>query len=1337
MMTGKSDEQAAAATRGKADASGEFFSVGTPLHAVRAGYIRRRADDLLHEALVAGRYTHVIAPDRSGKSSLIAATAAQLENNGVNVAILDLEQIGIRDADIDAGRWYYSVAYRLLRQLRIRYDLQSWWQDKSVLSNRQRLLEFYAEVILQHVQERIVIFVDEIQCIGRLPFADELLASIRSAHNARATDPDFSRLTFVLIGECDPSSLIDVPEASPFNVTQAIPLDDFTRRDLVLFAAELNLAPDDAQTALDRIYYWTRGQPYLSQKLARAVAREDTKGDIAGNIDRIVMHQLAGRAALHSEPHMSHIHREVVGHGRQSEALLNLYGRLRKGVEIITDMGSPLQRRLMAIGLIEIDEQGQLRIRNRIYETVFTARWANENLPTHWRPPTIAAAALLIVLAIPMWYTQWLPNSYVEVLTSASVDLRTAEATWLNLRSFPGHADGADNIYRNFLEGRAVDAADEATIMTISDLAAAIPDSGRLPQQLLAEFWDRRVGEAMRTEQRDVALLAALESLVLSTTKRRHRAAMLIGDDYPLLIAALPPGRSGDIVFDSAGLLVTAINGSQVSQWSLSLQALQPGVDWTMTAIEVTPLLRRVAVDRDGQVRRLGLTINLSHQRLADLRIKLIAPSGRAVELDTGLERASSNEDIRISTAQLRELIGEPLSGTWSLSIRDEVPGVAGHLVGWNLTLNAQGLVEDFQRGLDIPDPVERETDNVWTSSDGRYAVARAMQSDSARVWDLAAAKPIRAIAVSASEKLIGLDAGARRLVTATLDTVNLWDMRTGSRIASMPVGAASMNSRLTADGAHLFVQRRSDSETRLELWSLDGAAIESELVIAGTPALVALNAAGTRVAVADYDRAVRIWDFADATLRAQVDLTTQPSAISLGAGGNVLGVVYGNEGVALWQVDRPQVPLLEEFGRGQWQLVFSPSGTSVIVGRAGAGYQVHRSSDGHLIGPAIGADTRRTSDGLLAFSRDETTVVTSGTGYAARFWRVPAVPAPSVTSGGDTSHAIWTATADAVVAATPDATIVVIGDRAGHLHLLRRTELETLAIASEDVSFIGHAAAIRLLETSSDNKLVASAAADNTVRVWNTDSGQPNAYVADLHGALVSALTFSPDASWLAILSGARVVIIDVASGDIAVDFELGGEHEGMTFVDNGHLYLGGDNGALRVVSRDDAGNWDMRQLWQGTAAIRLLQASPQGRYLILVDQNNLAQQFNLVEGRIGAMSVRLPSAVDEVAFSPVGLRVLFRTSRWVHRISSSATGLTWLDALHTPKALNGARIVFGDTASTADHFYLPVAREGSIMLAELNFEPRDGPALFGNKDSLLADWRAKLLPAEPAAEP
>jgi hypothetical protein len=380
-MAGNSNDLTPYDGKGELDATGEFFSVGTPLHAVRAGYIRRHADEVLYETLVAGRYAHVIAPDRSGKSSLIAATAARLEANGRRVAILDLEHIGVRDAGSDAGRWYYSVAYRLLRQLRIRIDLQAWWHDKAILSNRQRLVEFYGEIVLQNVSERVVVFIDEIQCIEDLQFGDQLLASIRAAHNARATDPEFSRLTFVLLGECDPLSLISEPELSPFNVTQAVILTDFSRDELKLFATELNLSPEDAETALDRIYFWTQGQPYLTQKLARSVAREKLQSEIEAGIDRIAILQLAGRSALHNEPHLSQIHRQVVKNEKLSEPLLNLYGRISKGVEVAADLGCPFQRRLMAFGLIVIDAEGNLRIRNRVYRRVFTTRWANENLP--------------------------------------------------------------------------------------------------------------------------------------------------------------------------------------------------------------------------------------------------------------------------------------------------------------------------------------------------------------------------------------------------------------------------------------------------------------------------------------------------------------------------------------------------------------------------------------------------------------------------------------------------------------------------------------------------------------------------------------------------------------------------------------------------------------------------------------------------------------------------------------------------------------------------------------------------------------------------------------------
>ncbi len=1329
-MSAGSDDNSAS---GREQPSVEFFSVGAPLHAVRAGYIKRRADDLLYEAAVAGRYAHIIAPDRTGKSSLVAATQARLETQGFMVAILDLEQIG--ESGKDAGRWYYNVAYRLLRQLRIRYDLQSWWQDKAILNNRQRLQEFYSEVILQNVQQRVVVFVDGIQSIEELEFADQLLASIRSAHNARTTDPEFSRLTFVLIGECDPLSLVNQPELSPFNVTQAIPVDDFTRDDLNMFATELNLEPEAAQAALDRIYYWTRGQPYLTQKLSRAISRDSAEGDIDEQVDRIVMQQLAGKAALHSEPHLSHIHREIVSRPRDKESVLNLYGRIRKGIEVVADLGSPAQRRLMAAGLIEVDEAGDLRIRNRIYARVFTARWANENLSTEWRAPLVVAALILAVVAIPLWYTQWLPRSYVGVLTGAETEFAVAESAWLNLRSFPGHSATADNLYRTFLRDRAELADDAGEITEIATRSAQLPGSGLMPAQFLAGFWDRRTRDAVRGERRDEALLASLEALVLSTPERRNRSAMLVDDDYPLLLGSLSRNPGDDFVFNPGNLLLTAAEGSVVSQWSLRPQGLTRTDDWRITALEVTPLVRRVIVDRDGTVSRVGLTLNVSHPRFADLRIRVISPSGRVAELEFDREFAASNEEMRVPASQLQPLVGETLRSTWSISVRDEATGVMGRLVGWSLTLNSQALVEDFQRGLSVPDPTERETDQFWVSPDGRYAVARATQSDSARLWDLAFGNPIAAIAVGENERLIGLDAGARRLVTATFDTVNLWDTSTGKRATTLPVGAGSESATITAGGRHLLVLERGAEESRIVLWSLDDAAVVGELVVAGAPALVAVDTNASRVAIADYDRAVRVWELATGELLAQLDLPRQPSEIRMNASGQVLGAVFGNDGLLLTVIDSPSVPLLEELGAGRWQLRFSASGAWAMAGRSESGFQLYDTRDGRQIGPLLGID----SD-LLAFSNDENVVVTKSSDGGVRFWEMPT--ATLAVTERPQEHAIWAPSGETVVVALPGAARIAVGDRTGHVHMLDAFDIgAALARESAEVSFLGHNAPVRGLAASPDGQLVASFAADNSVRVWDASDGLPVPLRVDTSGAEIESVAFSRDSSLLAILAGGRAMLVDVGSGEIAVDIELGEVHAAAAFGDNETLYLGSESGTLNALSVGSTGEWSLRRLWTGEAAIRRLEASPSGRYLVLVDAENHATQFNVEEGRLGDMRLELPSAVEDIAFSPGGSRVLFRTARWVHRAGSSTAGLIWFEATLVPRPLRSARIVFGSGVDRENlvgaKFYLPVASDGALRLREFQFSSSEPPTMFGNKDELIADWRVRLSQSEPEPEP
>ena len=101
-----------------------------------------------------------------------------------------------------------------------------------------------------------------------------------------------------------------------------------------------------------------------------------------------------------------------------------------------------------------------------------------------------------------------------------------------------------------------------------------------------------------------------------------------------------------------------------------------------------------------------------------------------------------------------------------------------------------------------------------------------------------------------------------------------------------------------------------------------------------------------------------------------------------------------------------------------------------------------------------------------------------------------------------------------------------------------------------------------------------------------------------------------------------------------------------------------------------------------------------------------------------------------------PTGRRDLeTRIGSSVHRAGSSTNGLIWLDSLFAPKTLAGARMVFGETPNDASmrnavgsHLFLPVIRDGEVHLAKMRFDDSEGTGLFGNRESLLAEWQARL---------
>ena len=356
----------------------EFFRAHGTLPADAPSYVERPADAELLRFCLEGRLCYVLAPRQSGKSSLVVRTRVKLRAAHVKSVFIDLTTIGSRG--VTADQWHLSLLDEIRKELDFPVHsrgIEFWWSKNRHLTVGKRFVDFLKDEILSAIHGRIVVFVDEIDKMLDLSFStDDFFAAVRALHNLRATEPTLARLSFVLLGVASPSELISDPRVTPFNVGEAVDLDDFEpAKARERFLPALGTAADGG-LVLDRVLYWTDGHPRLTQSLCLKLSGLE-RPDV-GAVDGMVEESFFG-AAGEDDSTLREIHRQAEN-DKRTPRWLPLYQEVlqEKGPEV--DRGSEEQAWLRLVGLVKGRSGERMRCRNPIFRKVFDDDWARETL---------------------------------------------------------------------------------------------------------------------------------------------------------------------------------------------------------------------------------------------------------------------------------------------------------------------------------------------------------------------------------------------------------------------------------------------------------------------------------------------------------------------------------------------------------------------------------------------------------------------------------------------------------------------------------------------------------------------------------------------------------------------------------------------------------------------------------------------------------------------------------------------------------------------------------------------------------------------------------------------